>query len=127
VEKIKKLPYAHPHLALMFSLVEWLATNWPILTNEPNLVDGMPTAIAKLKRESLDAILADFVEPFKYDLPGGEERMRQLKTTGTHVNTNEENKQEKRHNYIQQHGINSLDTKQMSVWTNMEKLFNEVI
>jgi hypothetical protein len=47
----------HPSLAWMFALLEWVTKSWPQLAKQPDIIEGMPTAIGALKQKGLDEIV----------------------------------------------------------------------
>jgi hypothetical protein len=61
---VDKFPYLHESLAWIFSLLEWVAKSWPNHAKQPNIVDGMPNVIEKMKEKSVKEI-AHFVEHLK--------------------------------------------------------------
>jgi hypothetical protein len=131
-----------PSLEWIFSLLEWVAKEWPKLAKRPNIVDGMPRVIEKMKeknvgtpqiekRQNEKEVALDLANFGEYQLDKMEERNRK--------------KEEEREERIKEGKFNPEEweredkawmkkltkakysnAKELSFWTILEKVINEV-
>jgi hypothetical protein len=128
VEIVDKFPFLHASLEWIFQLVEWLAKNWPNLEKYPDIVELPQMVIENLKEKSVKGI-AEFAEYFREYLPnkvetGGESINYEDQAEAEADKMKAEKKQAARHNFVH---VKYPNTKEMSVWTSLEKILNDVI